>query len=131
MNTFANENGNYTVIVKDKFFGINEEIIVDTYFSVPHAISQILNDAYKFAMLNNRSEYISLLVPVYSLADWLDLKEKLSKLSAFKNMEVQALKYNRVQLRVNYNYNINSVISGLLGMGLNVENKGDYLIIKR
>ncbi len=131
VNATANENGNYVINIKDRFFGIQEEVIADSYASVPHAISQVLNDAYKSAMLHNNSEYISLLITVYSLSDWLNLEEKLSKLSVFKNMEVQALKYNRVQIKVKYNYDLGSVISALYGLGLNVENKGDYLVIKR
>ena len=131
VNVMEKENGNYVINVKDRFFGIQEEVIADSYESVPHAISQVLNDAYKSAMLHNNSEYISLLITVYSLSDWLNLEEKLSKLSVFKNMEVQALKYNKVQVKVKYNYDLDSVISALYGLGLNVENKGDYLIIKR
>ena len=126
-----NSNGNYEIAVKDLLFSIDEEVIADTYASVPHAILQVLNDAYKTSMIHNNSEYISLLIPVYSLSDWLNLESKLSKLSVFKDMEVQAIKYNRVQLKIKYNYDLGSVISALSGIGLGVENKGDYLIIKR
>ena len=129
--TKENLNGNFDINIKDKLFGIEEDIIADTASSVPHAVLQILNDSYKTAMIHNNSEYISLLIPVYSLSDWLDLEGKLSKLSVFKNMEVQAIKYNKVQLKIKYNYDLGSVISALSGLGLSVENKGDYLIIKR
>ncbi|MBR1545089.1 MAG: hypothetical protein IJ638_04055, partial [Alphaproteobacteria bacterium] len=131
VDTIANSNGNYTIKLKDKLFGINEEVIADSYFSVPKAVSKVLNDAYKFAMMHNNGEYISLLIPVYSLSDWLELERKLSKLSAFKDMEVQALKHNRVQLKIKYNYDLASVISALSSLNLSVENKGKYLIIKR
>ncbi len=127
----GNSNGNFNISVKDKLFGIEEDVLADTYSSVPHAILQVLNDAYKYAMTTRDSEYISVLVPIYSLSDWLDLEKKLSKVPVFKNMEVQALKYNRVQLKIKYNYDLDSVISSLSGMGFGVENKGEYLIIKR
>ncbi|MCR5506246.1 MAG: hypothetical protein K6F04_00160 [bacterium] len=131
ISTMSNSNGNYTIKLKDKLFGIDEEVIADSYFSVPQAISKILNDSYKIAMTHNNSEYISLLIPVYSLSDWLELEKKLSKLSVFKNMEVQAIKHNRVQLKIKYNYDLSSVISALSSLNLSVENKGEYLIIKR
>ena len=127
----GNSNGNFDISIKDKLFGIEDDVLADTYSSVPGAILKVLNDSYKLAMTTRDSEYISVLVPIYSLPDWLDLKEKLSKVSVFKNMEVQALKYNRVQLKIKYNYDLGSVVSSLTGMGLGVENKGEYLIIKR
>ncbi|MBR4315698.1 MAG: hypothetical protein IKP65_01825 [Alphaproteobacteria bacterium] len=127
----ANSNGNYTISVKDKLFGIDEEVIADSYSSVPHAVLQVINDGYKSAMQNNNGEYISLLIPVYSLSDWIDLQGKLSKLSSFKDMEIQALIFTRVQLKIKYNYDLSSVISALSSLGLSVENKGSYLIIKR
>ena len=127
----GNSNGNFNISIKDKLFGIEETVLADSYSSVPNAVLKVLNDSYKYVMTTRDSEYISVLVPVYSLPDWLDLKEKLSKIPVFKNMEVQALKYNRVQLKIKYNYDLGSVVSTLSGMGFGVENKGEYLIIKR
>ena len=72
-----------------------------------------------------------MLVPIMGLSDWIQFEKTISKVPSIKSFEVQALKYNKVQLKLKYNYDLNSVINDLRVAGLDVQNKNTYLIVKR
>ena len=123
--------GVYEINFKDKLLGINETFETE-YDKFAKDLVQNINDAYKKIMFERSlNEYVSLIVPIYSLADWVDIKKKFSKIPVFKDMIVQALKFNRAQIKVKYRYDLNSVMSALSSLGYSVENKDNYLIIKR
>ena len=123
--------GLYRVEFRDKLLGISGSFDTMYHLFTTDFVKNV-NDAYKKAILgNNISEYVSLVVPVYSLADWIDVKSKLSKLSVFKDMVVQALKFDKAQIKVKYNYDLNSVVSSLASLGFVIENKNGYLVLKR
>lgn len=123
--------GIYQINFKDKLLGIDETFETD-YDNFATDLVKNINDAYKNIMFDRSlNEYISLIIPIYSLADWVDVKKKFSKLSVFKDMIVQALKFDRAQIKVKYRYDLTSVMSALSSLGYSVENKGDYLVIKR
>ena len=123
--------GVYQINFKDKLLGIDETFETD-YDNFATDLVKNINDAYKNIMFDRSlNEYISLIIPIYSLADWVDVKKKFSKLSVFKDMIVQALKFDRAQIKVKYRYDLTSVMSALSSLGYSVENKGDYLVIKR
>ena len=137
---------NYDIAFFDKLLGIKKEVIFNNTSEESEEESEntcssecmvknffnALNDAYKEKMFETDiSQNISLIVPIYSLADWLDLQKKFSTLSVFKDMTVQALKHNKAQLKIKYNYDLNSVIASLSSLGFGIEEKDGYLLIKR
>lgn len=121
----------YNVSFKDKLLGINSSFKTNYEHFVTDLVLAI-NDAYKMATdEGDFGKSISMLVPIFGLSDWIDIEKIISKVSSIKSYEVQALKYNKAQLKLKYNYDLDSVINALRKAGLDVQNKNTYLIVKR
>lgn len=123
--------GIYKISFKDKLLGIESEFETNSDNAISDFVVHI-NDAYKLS--TNEGDFgksVSMLVPIMGLSDWIQLEKTISKVPSIKSFEVQALKYNKVQLKLKYNYDLNSVINDLRVAGLDVQNKNTYLIVKR
>ncbi len=94
-----------------------------------YAEKSIKNSMLKQATVNNNE--ISILVPVYSLTDFLTIRGKLESLNNINKLEISAISFYKAQFKVIYNYNLNALISALNQNGLTVKNKTDYLVIQR
>lgn len=131
VNTLANNV--CEVAFQDKVFGI-----ADTFqtscdkSSLYNSLYSKIKDAYIHVQdLADFSNSVSLLIPIYSIQDWIDIEKKISSIPSIKSFEVQALKYNKAQLKIRYNYDLNSIIASLREAGFDIVNKNGYLIVKR
>ena len=88
----------------------------------------------KMSMLNmteNTNNEISMLMPIYSLSDFLTIRQKLESINIINKIEISAISFNKVQFKVSYNYNLNALISTLNQNGLRVKSKNNYIVIQR
>lgn len=127
-------NDNYSVTLTDKksesvsSFEINDSDINE----VAEQVILNINDKYKnYDNSGTFSKSIPIIIPIRGIADWINTEKILSKISDIRVIEVRALKYNKAQLKLVYNYDLNSVINSLRAAGFNIENKNDYLIVKK
>ena len=126
-----NFGGRYDVSFKDKLLNMNGSFRT-MYDNFSSDLVAKINDAYKMATdEGDFGKSISMLVPISGLSDWIEIEKIISKVSSIKSYEVQALKYNKAQLKLKYNYDLNSVVNALRRAGLDVQNKNTYLIVKR
>ena len=128
----AKGNGStYNVSFADKLLGIDGSFKT-SYSNFVNDLSVAINDAYKMATdEGDFGKSVSMVVPIAGLSDWILVEKIISKISSIKSFEVQALKYNKAQLKIKYNYDLNSVINELRRYGLDVQNRNSYLIVKR
>lgn len=121
----------YSVSFKDKLLNIDGSFKTTDDNFVRDLIFKI-NDAYKMATdEGDFGKSVSMIIPISGLSDWSFIEKTISKISSIKSFEVQALKYNKAQLKLKYNYDLNSVVNELRRVGLDVQNKNTYLIVKR
>ncbi len=133
INVTQTQDGLCDVEFEDKIFSIKDSF---TSSCDKNELYNLLNIRIKDAYINVQdmgdfSNSVSLLIPISGIMDWLDMEKIISKISAIKSFEVQALKYNKAQLKLFYNYDLNSVINSLKEAGLDIQNKNGYLIVKR
>lgn len=122
----------YKFILKDKLFDSEYEVMLPVENCSSSLITHIA-EAFKIAMLkqsNNNNETF-IVSSIYSIKDYLNLKNKLANLNVIKDISLSALNYHKAQFKVKYNYNIDSLISAIESIGLSVRNKRDYLLIRR
>jgi hypothetical protein len=74
---------------------------------------------------------VSLVVPISGIADWLKVEKTLASISEVKGYSVQALKYNKAQVSLKYDYTLSSLVSALRRHGMAAEGRGGYLVVKR
>lgn len=121
----------YDVSFKDKLLNMEGSFRTSDFNFKNDLIAEI-NDAYKMATdEGDFGKSISMVVPISGLSDWIDVEKIISKIPSIKSYEVQALKYNKAQLKLKYNYDLDSVINALRKAGLDVQNKNTYLVVKR
>ena len=128
-----NVDGVYKIHLYDKMFGIDENFSV-TQESFANTVLKKLNSAYKRAVIAGNGANdggIVVVVPLYSIQDWISIQEKLAKISGVKSFDVQALKYDKAQVVLKYSYDVSSLVSALRGLGFTVEQKSGYLRIAR
>jgi hypothetical protein len=74
---------------------------------------------------------VSMVVPVSGIADWIKFEKTLGGVSEVKGYSVQALKHNKAQVSLKYNYTLSSLVSALRRAGIAAEEKNGYLTVKR
>ena len=122
---------NGSVVFSDKLLGLSGEFDTTRERFLSDLVLHI-NDAYKMSTSEGDfGKSVSMLIPIAGLSDWIQVEKIISKVSAIKSYEVEALKYNKAQVKLKYNYDLNSVVNALRMAGLDVQNKDTYLIVKR
>jgi hypothetical protein len=96
-----------------------------------HAVAA-MNDIYKGSYsASDMDKSVPAVVPVSDLSDWLRTEKELAKIREIKEASTQALKYNKVQLVLRYNYSLEALVSALRAGGFSVEEKDGYLILRK
>ena len=81
--------------------------------------------------VNAGGDGVIVVLPIYSIQDWIGVQDKLSKVSSVKKIDIQALKYDKAQLVLKYTYDLSSLVAALRHAGFVVEQKSNYLRIVR
>ena len=96
-----------------------------------HAIST-MNDIYKGSYsTSDLGKSVPAVIPVSDLSDWIKTERALAKIREIKEMSVRALKHNKAQLVLKYNYSLEALVSALRAGGFVVDVKDDYLILRK
>ncbi len=121
---FKNKLSNY---ITEAILSVNDCKDKIAFYAEKSIKSAMLNNGVS----NNNNNEVSILMPIYSLNDFLTMRNKLENLNNINKLELSAISFNKVQFKVSYNYNLNTLISTLNQNGLRVKNKNDYLVIQR
>ncbi len=125
------------VSFKDMLFGMVNMFSTTSDDFVKDFVTNV-NDSYKLATSDMKlSNKVSMVVPLFNLSDWISFEKKLASINDIKSYNVVALKHNKAQIEIEYNYDIDSVVNEIKKLGFFIEKKIDptnnnyYLMIER